>query len=149
MGYCMDQRDAEFKIKPENMAGAIAAVKALDGKEAEHGAGGFSSCGGKTTLHYSWVDVGFSRGKTTLEALMGAWRWSLEVERDDDGKEISAVGINFEGEKSGDDMVLFRAIAPFVEPGSYIEMHGEDGYLWRFYFDGQTCVEQEGKVTFE
>ena len=142
MGYCMDQRASEFTIKAENMAGAIAAVKALDGAQDANGASGYSPRG----AHYAWVDNGFGK-HNTIEALMGAWRWCVETGNTETGDFVER--IYFEGEKSGDDMVLFKAIAPFVEPGSYIEMVGEDGYLWRFYFDGKTCVEQEGKTTFE
>ncbi len=148
MGYCMEQRGASFTIEAENMAGAIAAVKALDGAEADKGASGFSHQAGVTIPHYAWVNRGFGR-HNSLEKLMEEWRWELEVERDDDGNETSVVGIMFDGEKLGDDLSLLAALAPFVEPGSYIEMSGEDSYIWRYYFDGQTVDEQEGTVTFE
>ena len=44
------------------------------------------------------------------------------------------VNLEFDGEKSGDEDILFRAIAPFVESGSFIEMRGEDGCQWRCLF---------------
>ena len=143
MGYCMEQRGSSFTIKAENMAGAIAAVKALDGAQAENGASGFSSRG----PHYAWVGNGFGK-HNSLVGLMGAWRWQLWVKDDDASGEVSVIDISFDGEKIGDDMVLFAAIAPFVEPESYIEMAGEDGYIWRYYFDGETVDEQEGTVSF-
>lgn len=35
------------------------------------------------------------------------------------------------------------------EPGSYIEMRGEDGALWRWVFDGKTCKEITAKITWD
>ena len=75
---------------------------------------------------------------------MASWRW--EVEEDEDHNIIS---INFCGEKSGDDLILFDAIAPFVEPGSMIEMLGEDGAKWRWIFDGKTCEEKYAKIVWD
>lgn len=66
----------------------------------------------------------------TLDDAMFYWRWIV-------GK---------------DEGVLFKAIAPFVEKGSYVEMEGvkkdegESGMLWRWDFDGKECVETKRLV---
>ena len=52
------------------------------------------------------------------------------------------------GDALCDDRLLFDAIAPFVKAGSFIEMSGEDGTLWRWHFDGKQCQEQLGHVVF-
>lgn len=39
------------------------------------------------------------------------------------------------------DNDFFDVFARFVERGSYIEMAGEDGQLWRMVFDGEHCRE--------
>lgn len=152
MGYCMQVRAESFHIKGENMAGAIAAIKALDGKEAEMGAsGGVYRGGACESKHYSWVRNGFSERHSTLEGLLKEWGWYPEINHDPNGSgaEWEAFGINFEREKIGDEQILFNAIAPFVEPGSYIEMVGEDGTIWRWYFDGKECHEQTGSANFK
>jgi hypothetical protein len=126
MGYCIEQRSADFRIKRSNFAGALKAIKGLADRE-----------------HYSWVSASeFARAESLPEA-MEAWRWSVTVKDDD------VTDIFFEGEKSGDDDTLLDAIAPFVEPGCYIEMQGEDGTLWRWVFDGKTCKEKGATVSWD
>lgn len=56
--------------------------------------------------------------------------------------------IHFIGEKLGDEKILFQALAPFVDKGSFIEMEGEDGDLWRWTFDGQQMIEQVARITW-
>ena len=82
------------------------------------------------THHDSSVD--------NLRDALEEWRWDYDK-----------YGLNFGGEKIGDDQVLFDAIAPFVKEGSYLQMQGEDGCIWRWYFDGKTCEEQNATISFE
>jgi hypothetical protein len=134
MGYCMDQRSSFFHIAKANEDAALQAIKALAGTETiEDGSG----------RHFSRVDTGRFLAATTLDDALLAWRW--ETYRDGDG----VIGnIGFRGEKYGDDTVLFTAIAPFVEPGSYIEMNGEDGALWRWIFKNGTVDEVSATITW-
>jgi hypothetical protein len=48
-----------------------------------------------------------------------------------------------DAEKVGDEPKLYAAIAPFVERGSFIVMHGEDHSTWRHLFKDGQCIEQE------
>jgi hypothetical protein len=125
MGYCMSQKTAKFNMKAESKVPALKAIKA--------------AC----------ADVGLGRlgrvkGCRTLEELMEECGWDLQ--ENDDG---DVTGIQFSGEKAGDDLKLFNVLAPFVDGDSYIEMHGEDGSLWRWVFDGKTCVEKTPKVSWD
>ena len=62
---------------------------------------------------------------------------------------ILVTGISFDGERQdGTETAMFDSIAPFVEPGSYIEMQGEDGEVWRWVFDGVNCIEKNAEITF-
>jgi hypothetical protein len=128
MGYCATQRDEEFFIPADRKAECVQAIKGLAGLRRQFG--------------FSWVDDDFVEKNTFCE-IMEAWRWEVSLSKDGD-----AIGICFQGEKLGDDDVLFGAIAPFVRAGSYIEMHGEDGAIWRWVFDGKECVEKVAKITF-
>ena len=117
MGYCVSMRDASFKIKRKNYAVCLQAIKDMDVNEG-NGSGGFSWVGGEEVVQAKILKDAFE-----------AWRWSIEENK------TGIVSICFEGEKLGDDAQLFRAIAPYVESGSFIEMSGEDGELWRYQFN--------------
>jgi len=42
----------------------------------------------------------------------------------------------------------FAVIAPFVESGSYIEMVGQEGEIWRWVFDNGCLYEQEAVIAW-
>ena len=136
MGYCIDQLGARFRIERKNFGKALLAIKALAGSETITDSGG---------RHFSWVNNEEYLGAKTLAEAIDAWRWEAEV----DGDEGDIIDIRFRGEKYGDDDAFFKAIAPFVEKGSFIEMQGEEGARWRWFFDGYTVHEQEGRVVYE
>lgn len=134
MGYCMSQVDAKFHIKRENFTNARKAIQSLHGKER------ISDSIGK---HFSWIDKDFYK-INNFAKIMEEWRWEVHIHDDESGVD----DIEFTGEKLGDDKILFDAIAPFVEAGSYIVMRGEEGEFWKWTFDGKTCKEVQavGKV---
>ena len=134
MGYCMEMLNSDFVILPKNKDKALKAILSLAGKETIVDSGGG---------HFSWVDNRFVNAKT-LEAALYFWRWDYLNE--DSATEFP---IFFVGEKLGDDKILFDAIAPFVKAGSFIEMRGEDGYQWKWVFDGETCKEISGRVVYD
>ena len=139
MGYCMDQRAADFTIKSENKGKALEAIKGLATQTKRMGGG--SSRGERW---FSWVTTKeFVEAGTLLEAI-SAWRWEANESENGD-----ITDIYFHGEKLGDDTIFLEAIAPYVEAGSYIEMQGEDGSIWRWVFDGRGVVEQAAKIVWE
>jgi len=142
MGYCMEQIDSDFMIKAENVKAALQAIKKLAGKETiKDGSGG----------HFSWVETSDFVKAKTLDKAMDAWRWEITGPEPEDPENDPAEfdAITFNGEKLGDDAILFNAIAPYVEKGSYIEMQGEDGSRWRWVFDGKKCKEVTAKISFD
>jgi hypothetical protein len=143
MGYCMDMQDCKFHIPAAHFADALAAIKALM-HNTEAMTGGSWSGGVMVERWYSWVNTNEVLEAETLSDALAAWRWEAHLSENGD-----VTYLYFRGEKSGQDDVLFRAIAPYVTSGSYVCMRGEDGALWRWYFDGSRCVEQEGKVFYE
>jgi hypothetical protein len=130
----MDQREATFNMPASVLDDAAKAIQALHGQETIKDGSG---------AHFSWVNNNFHKRKDFV-GLMDEWRW--EVELDDDG---NVCNISFNGQKLGDDMILFKAIAPFVAAGSYIEMQGEDDCLWRWVFDGKTCTEKYANISWD
>lgn len=140
----MTQRDANFRIEHENFAAALAAIKALATRTEKMGGGEWRD-GKVQKTWFSWVTTEEFVEATTLQEAIKAWRWSVEVSEESG----DIVDICFDGEKLGDDTILLEAIAPYVEAGSFIDMEGEDGSLWRWAFDGRGVVELAGTVSYE
>lgn len=134
MGYCMTQDDCRnFLLKKTNFSKALKAIKELKG------GGRYGDARGR---HYAWVtDSEYVTAKTLPDALQ-AWRWHLIVNEEGDATELI-----FEGEKLGDDEVLLRAIAPFVESGELC-MRGEDGAVWKWEFRNKKLLEMQGRVVY-
>jgi len=62
---------------------------------------------------------------------------------DDEG---NIVELDFIEEKRADDHEFFHATAPYVEQGSYIQMRGEDGAMWRWVFKDGECKEIRPRI---
>jgi len=144
MGYCTYQRRAKFRILAADKPAALAQVKHLVSQKDKMGGGSWSG-GKRMTSCFSWVDMVGLEGSTTLEAALEAWRW--EAETSESTGDITT--INFMGEKLGDDVTLFEALARYVESGSFIEMQGEDGALWRWCFDNGKFSEKGATISWE
>lgn len=126
MGYYIDQKDEDFFIDAHNIPNVIAAIHKLSESKSQ----------------YSWVSDKYREVKDIKE-LFKCWRW--HVDQDDSGNIDS---IYFEGQKLGDDDVLFRAIAPYVKDKSYIELHGEDNAIWRWAFKNGRFLETYPEITW-
>jgi len=145
MGYCMNQRGSDILITTEQQKKAFKPVrKKLLDEVDEKGGGGSWKGGKKVESCYSWVNMSEIKRAKSLIDILNAFRWTPEI--DDKG---DIINVNFEGEKLGDDKILFDAIAPYVESGSYIEMIGEDDSLWRWIFKNKKCTEIGATITFE
>lgn len=136
MGYCMNLREESFKIKKKNVAPCLKALKELANQTLK-GTGFTIINGKKTKQQFAWVSTETFANAKTLKESLEEWRWDIEMKEDG-----SVDGISFSGEKIGDENHLFEAIAPYVESGSYIEMSGEDGLIWRWKFEKGKCTEE-------
>jgi hypothetical protein len=120
MGWSMSQAGCKFAIKRENHAPALAAIKSFIKRK-----GGFC-----------WVSDGDADDWTNLAEALEELRWSPDLDGD-----YNITGVQFSGEKLGDDEAFFKLIAEFVESGSYIEMTGDEGTHWRWVFKDGKCEE--------
>ena len=127
MGYCMSQDEAKFAITKSKQAAALKSLKAL----------------AKSTK-LTWTTSEDILAAKTLAGAMEELRWP--VYEDEDGNVIS---IEFSGEKAGDEMKFFGALAEYVDDGCFIEMHGEDGSRWRWVFSSGKVVEKAATVSWE
>ena len=128
MGYCIDIEEQNFEIETENFVPALKALKKQSGKIT------------------SWVDQTKLKNATSLDQAMEACRWSPEHTADVPTEEISY--LYFQGDKLGDEDVLFDTLAPFVKVGSYIRIKGEDS-IWEYRFNGETCEQVTGYLDFD
>jgi hypothetical protein len=126
MGYCAHQVNSEFFIPINNFVKVVKAIHHL----------------AKNGRRYSWVRDSYTESQD-IKDIFCHWRWSVEF--DDDG---NICHIYFNGQKLGDDEVLFRAIAPYVKSDSFIEMRGEDNAMWRWHFSNGICKEQHPQITW-
>lgn len=127
MGYCMSQDEAKFTIAKSKQAAALKNLKAL-----------------VKSTKLDWVTAEDILKAKTLADAMEELRWP--VEQDEDGNIIS---IEFGGEKAGDEMKFFGALAEHVDDGCFIEMHGEDGSRWRWVFANGKVTEKTATVSWE
>ena len=111
MTWSMHQTDCDFKMAGDGLAAALAALQKA----------------------FTQMDV---QGTSIFADAMRHCSWSVSL-----AAAGNVTGIFFEGQNWGEDEELFDAISPWVEAGSFIEMRGEDGDLWRWIFDGKSCKQ--------
>ncbi len=122
MGYQINQLDSSFFIAAADKNKALFQVKEKL----------FNYTRSDNKDSYCWISNDACREAETLEELLAEWRYICSLDKDN-----NIIGICFEGEKAGDETTLFKALAPYVESGSFIEMQGEDGEMWRECFSSQ------------
>jgi len=117
MGVCIHQIDSKFLVRAANKRPALEAA---------------------ARVHGHWIRQGEGESCDTLEELLELWGYEPGV--DDDG---NIVRLHLTAEKLGAEHEMFKAIAPFVEPGSFLKMGCDHGGPFKWTFDGATCIESE------
>jgi len=128
MGYVMWQQETVFRIPADKKKAALTALKKW----------------AKEVGNVSWTDSDRIIQARTLELALFELAWEAEVDED-----YNIVRVVFQAEKLGDEPQFFGVLGPFVDPGSFIEMRGEDGERWRWTFDGSTMRESKARVSWE
>lgn len=125
MGYGMRQMASDFHIDQPDQASALEELQR------------WADLAG----HIAFVDrITVTSARSLTEALEEfGWVADLDVQE-------NICHIEFGRENSGEEDELFDRLAPYVQPGSYIEMAGEDGERWRWTFDGRTCKTVKPEV---
>lgn len=125
MGYCMSQCGADFRVRAENIKPLRKAlIEAFPNRNC------------------LW---GKPIEKLPIEDIFVDFGWDISF-----GDECQIESIHFVGEKAScEDDDFMRAIAPFVEDMSYIEMQGEEGEIWRWYFEEGKAYEWQASIRFE
>ncbi len=79
------------------------------------------------------------RPVSSLAEALDPWEFDLNLSGD-------IISLELRGARLGRSREVFAALAPFVEPGSFIRIRGEEGEEFRWTFDGsvfQEIKEQE------
>jgi hypothetical protein len=127
MGYYIEQHDTCFIIKKKNFTAVRKAlIKAINSSKIS-----------------DWVNIS-QINKKGLKRLLEECRWEPAFSKAGDIDYI-----RFTGQKIGNEEELFKTLAPFVEPGCYIEIFGEEDAHWQYQFDGKKMKEVGGVLDYE
>ena len=122
MGYCIELISNQFVIKKENFGKAFVALKKCFTEENMT----ISDSSGK---HFRFVSTKAALNSSTIDEALEVIRY---IPMKDENGNISK--LKFTGEKYGDEEIFFNALAPYIEPGSYLSFEGEDGDKWTWKF---------------
>lgn len=143
MGYCVTADIGNIVFSIGNSKKALNAINAMHTEAAMPRNGAVQDSSGR---HYSWVNYP-KGGFETLEEALHEWRYSTYTARDTGAVMVES----FEGEKLGDDEVLWAVLAEFVTPCEHatITWRGEDGHMWRYQIADGKLHEQTATVIWE
>ena len=127
MGYCIEMTDSNFVIRKENFAKALESLKRVFVPENMTC---YDRIDGKRYPHFRWVNTKPVLESVTLSEAMKEIRYLPAPNIDGD-----ICDVEFTGEKYGDEEIFFKALAPYVESGSYICFMGEDDSEWKLIFN--------------
>lgn len=127
MGYNIKLVGCDFWIGSENADEALEALRHRTEPDRQ-----------------AWMNRATPEEWDYLKEALEDWRFMATL---DDERNI--VGLQFIGEKVGDENVLFDTLAPYVGDESYLEFQGADGERWRYVFEGGDVEKVYGEVTFE
>jgi len=147
MGYHCDQ-DVHVVILASKEAKVRSIMRTLDRRGKKEGSGGSWQGGKQTGRWWAWVANGFSK-KATVEEMFGAWGYECKQVIDPKTKAKAFVLNGCLSEKLGQEEMLWLAMAPVVQDGSYIDLRGEDDAMWRWCFEKGKMLEKQAKVTYE
>lgn len=130
MGYNISSKDCKFLLKNENEEKAFESLKefAISDKIKQ----------------LRWIQESDILDAENFEEAME--NCCFDVYRD---TKDGFGRIRFNAEYYDKYDLLLEAISPYVEDGSYIEMFGEDGNMWRWYFNNGKLETKYPKIIWE
>lgn len=152
MGYNITLENANFRIRECKLDQAWEVVAALN-KRDDLKSGGSWSGGEKKECWFSWMDAdyptkaleAFERKECSHPLEYVFSQLGFDTTRDE-GKGLR---LHWYDSKTGDEEIFLDAVAPFVEPGSFLEWSGEDGLRWRHEFNGEVMIYKAGRVVYD
>lgn len=141
MGYYVEVVGGGFTVKEENINGAMDALTRLNG-DIEYGVDDMEdivlSDGAVPSGAIKWLPYDFPIRLSGLAEVLETLGFLVNV-IDGDLKVFGYDG------KTGDEMDVLSAMAPFIEEGGYLLWEGEDGNTFRDdSFDGEKMTSSYG-----
>jgi hypothetical protein len=126
LDFTYESDKSKFRIPACNKQAALLAVKSLDqGKKV------------------GYIEPGEIASARTLEEAFEIWGWYVST--DEETGDI--ISMDEAPEKYTDaEMLLWDAIAPYVQTGSVLQCIGPEGEHWQWVFTGGKCGTVEGVV---
>ena len=132
MGLTVHVVETKFFIAKKDKLPALAAMVEATKAEVEER--------GRISYDVTLDDI---QSCESLKEALEVFGWEIKTDAD-----RNYVDIDYEQEKIAEDFYLY-ALGPFVKKGSYIVMTADEGYRYRYFFDGKECREQVAKFTYE
>ena len=143
MGLYTYQLQTEFRVSEKRCAEMLEALKEAMIETSGELLRGGERHGDEIVNFFAFINHDEVLNAVNLEEALYHCRWSSEFD-----EEGNIIDINFNGQKIGNEDILFQIIAPFVEANSYIIMVNDQREIWRWRFDGQRCHKESGKIIF-
>ena len=141
MGYCVTIDIQNLIIPKENIQNCLNAINNLYKPEMIKL---FAWGGSPKEKCYSFTYNPENGKWDDIKEAFDSWRYETEFDENE-----NLVIIMFEGEKWGDDEVLYNTIAPFVQNGAIITIYGEDHEQWSYQFENQEIYHCSHKIVLE
>ena len=152
MSYCAEIIESNFSMKAENFDKAYKAVCELNAHDNMKSGGKF---GGEPTVKPA-DSMSVSNNPDKWFSFM-AWNYDeicndfidvlkmlgFDIYLGDDG-----IDSLYYCDKVGQEDIFLDAIAPYVEPDSYLLWRGEDGTMWVYVFEDGKMIEKGAYVTW-
>lgn len=142
MGYYVDTQETVFNIAADKITEAFEALKKLNHDDEKKTSGLFGIGMKNSEPSFRWMDENYDTQAKDLKDIFDMLGFDGDYEEDG-----SYVLYGY-SDKTGDEEIFLREVAPYVTAGSYIIWQGEDGSLWKMVFDGESMAILEGKVIF-
>ncbi|MEZ0581261.1 hypothetical protein [Nocardioides sp. MH1] len=145
MGYSVRLIKGEVIIPASKAEAALAAVHELDRRD-DLKSGWTRDDDGVERRYWAFASLADVRAARTLSDVLKAFRFEPMLEPDGE-----LYGVEFGGQNRGDEVHLWTALAPFVEPGGEMVWlsEDEDDALTRWTFDGSSLAVSAGRMVFD
>src|SRR5690625_4627994 len=139
MGYYITMEDAQFRIPAEHLQGAWDALVDLN-TNPDHAH--LKNSGSRQEPSFAWAYPNYHEAFTTVAEVFQMIGFETCTTPDEDFEIVGYDG------KAGDEFLFLRAVAPYVTPGSFLHFRGEEGEHFRYLFNEDNLIEEDGFVTF-
>jgi hypothetical protein len=151
MGYSVETLECNFVVKAENFEKAYDAMCKLNAEDGLKEGYSYLSCerpadsksvSSNPHKYFSFMPWNYDEVYTDFLDVLSALGFEVSTNSDGDLEDI------YFCDRMGQEYLFLEAIAPYVEPGSYVVWRGEDGTMWVYEFLEGKMTEKEVYLTW-